>query len=67
MRAQYISGLGAEVIHVTSVVEGGNDDAITNWPRGLERPHHVATFYDVIPLINRDQYLRGTWKSLTGW
>lgn len=67
IRAQYIAGLEPDAVHVSSVVEGAADDTITNWPADLERPPHVATFYDVIPLINRDQYLRGTWQHLARW
>ena len=67
IRAQRIAGLEADLVFMTSVVEGATDDTITNWPSGLMRPPHVATFYDAIPLINPDQYLRGTWKPLAGW
>jgi glycosyltransferase involved in cell wall biosynthesis len=67
IRAQYIAGLAADVVHVSSVVEGADDNTITNWPSCLERPPHVATFYDAIPLINHEQYLCGAWKHLVNW
>ncbi|MGF6530555.1 glycosyltransferase involved in cell wall biosynthesis [Paraburkholderia sp. GAS206C] len=67
IRAQRIAGLEADVVFMTSVVEGATDDTVTNWPSGLMRPPHVATFYDAIPLMNPDQYLRGIWKPLAGW
>lgn len=69
IRAQCLAGLNADFIHVASVVEGASDDVVSSWPAGLERPPHVATFYDAIPLIRRDQYLLGAWKEwgLTDW
>jgi glycosyltransferase involved in cell wall biosynthesis len=67
IRAHSIASLGADVVFLASVVEGATDDTVTNWPASLERPLHAATFYDAIPLMNPDQYLRGDWKPLAGW
>jgi glycosyltransferase involved in cell wall biosynthesis len=67
IRAHCIAGLAADAVFLTSVVEGATDDTITNWPASLERPLHAATFYDAIPLMNPEQYLRGDWKPLAGW
>jgi glycosyltransferase involved in cell wall biosynthesis len=63
IRAHFISGLKCDLIHVASVVEGAGDDVVSNWPVSLDRLPQVATFYDAIPLILRDQYLRGAWRS----
>lgn len=52
IRAECIASIGADAIHVSSIVEGGSDDTITNWPRELVRPLHVGTFYDAIPLVS---------------
>ena len=67
IRAHAIASMQVDAVHMSSVFEGGSDDTITNWPTDLHRPPHFATFYDAIPLINREQYLRGTWKDLTPW
>lgn len=69
IRAQVLAGLDADLVHVASMVEGISDDVVSSWPAGLERPPTVATFYDAIPLILRDQYLDGAWQSwpMTAW
>jgi glycosyltransferase involved in cell wall biosynthesis len=66
IRAQFITGLDAKLVHVA---KGVGDDVVSNWPITLERPPHVATFYDAIPLIHRSQYLDDVWEKwgLTDW
>ena len=69
IRAQMLSGLGADLVHVASMVEGAGDDVISTWPATLQRLPVAATFYDAIPLIQRDRYLLGSWREwgMTGW
>ncbi|CAH2605512.1 putative enzyme (plasmid) [Rhodovastum atsumiense] len=67
IRAQVLAGLDPDLVHVTSVVEGAGEDVVTAWPAGLQRLPVVATFYDAIPLIRAEDYLRGPWRDLRGW
>ncbi len=63
IRAQVILGLRPDMVHLGSVFEGWNDPLVTNWPAELERPRHVATLHDLIPLSRRAEYLDGAWRD----
>jgi glycosyltransferase involved in cell wall biosynthesis len=65
IRAQVLAGMGADLVHVASVVEGAADDVIGGWPVTHRRIPIVATFYDAIPLLWRDIYLRD--PKLLAW
>ena len=63
IRAQVILRLAPDMVHLGSVFEGWNDPLVTNWPAELERPRHVATLHDLIPLSRRAEYLDGPWRD----
>lgn len=67
LRAQVLTGLRPDLVHVSSVMEGVSDDAVTVWPSSLQRLPLVATFYDAIPLIRREEYLNGVWRGIAPW
>jgi glycosyltransferase involved in cell wall biosynthesis len=69
MRAEAITALRPDLLHVASLFEGWPDDAITAWPASLLRPPTAATAYDLIPLIRRADYLDGAWANtgLPAW
>lgn len=57
VREAFLASLCPDVIHITSLFEGYVDDAVTSIGR-LERGIPVSvTLYDLIPLLNPDQYL----------
>lgn len=58
MREAFLASLQADVIHVSSLFEGYKDDAVTSIRR-LDRQTLVSvSLYDLIPLLNPDQYLK---------
>ncbi|WP_120010582.1 glycosyltransferase [Teichococcus vastitatis] len=59
IRAQFLSSLRPDLVHVSSVFEGLSDLCITHSPSSLERLPLVGTCYDLIPLIKREEYLEG--------
>ncbi|WP_353213052.1 glycosyltransferase [Rhodovarius sp.] len=63
LRAEFLTSLRPDLLHVSSIFEGASDNVITRWPSALERPPIVATCYDLIPLIRRTEYLDGPWKG----
>lgn len=67
LRAQVLTELRPELVHVSSMMEGVADDAVTAWPSSLERLPTVATFYDAIPLIRREEYLNDSWRGIAPW
>jgi glycosyltransferase involved in cell wall biosynthesis len=62
IRAQAYAARAPDVVHVSSLFEGMDSDIVPCWPRSVERPPMVATFYDAIPLIRHEQYLDGMWR-----
>lgn len=56
MREAYIERLRPDIIHITSLIEGFGDNAVHSIGLLTESFPVAATFYDVIPLINRVQY-----------
>jgi glycosyltransferase involved in cell wall biosynthesis len=69
MRAEFLMSMRPDLLHVSSIFEGWSDDAVTVWPTWLRRPLVIATGYDLIPLIRREEYLDGAWKQsgLSQW
>lgn len=57
IRASAIDGLQADLVHISSMMEGLGDDVVTSWPSSLRRVPLVSTFYDAIPLIHASEYL----------
>lgn len=59
LRAKFIADLKPDVVHITSMIEGYDDDAIHSIGVGaLEGVPTVVTLYDLIPLMQRDLYLK---------
>ncbi len=58
VREAFLASLRPDLIHVTSLIEGYGDDAVTSIGR-FDRTTPVAvTFYDLIPLVYADHYLK---------
>lgn len=57
LRETFIANLHPDLVYITSLFEGWNDDAITSV--GLAEPSGktAITFYDLIPFLNQDAYL----------
>lgn len=58
MREAFLASLRPDVIHVTSLFEGYIDDAVTSIGKFDQQTLVSASFYDLIPLLNPDQYLK---------
>lgn len=58
LRETFIASLEPDVVHISSLVEGFGDDAVHSI--GLVEASHgtAVTFYDVIPLLQSEVYLR---------
>jgi glycosyltransferase involved in cell wall biosynthesis len=57
IREHFLAGLGADIVHVSSMVEGFCDDSITSVGLRTSTVSTAATFYDAIPLLHPTQYL----------
>jgi glycosyltransferase involved in cell wall biosynthesis len=60
IREDYIRSLKPDVVHITSFFEGFGDNAVHSikmHPKNEPTTLTAVTFYDVIPLIQRDVYL----------
>ena len=56
-REAFIASLKPDMVHVSSMLEGFGDDAVNSVGILNCRVPTAATFYDLIPLIQRDIYL----------
>lgn len=56
VREAFLASLQPDVVHVSSLFEGLDDDAVVSIGKYTAIPTSV-TLYDLIPLINRDIYL----------
>lgn len=63
IRAQFLQSLTPDLVHVSSLFEGIDDDVVTGVPPDGHALSSVATLYDLIPLIRREQYLDGPWTG----
>jgi len=63
LRAQAITQVAPDLLHLGSVFEGLRHDIVTTWPLELERPAIAATVHDLIPMTLRDIYLDGHWRA----
>jgi glycosyltransferase involved in cell wall biosynthesis len=61
IRAQFLQSLTPDLVHVSSLFEGADDDIVTSLPPDGPALPSIATLYDLIPLIRREQYLDGAW------
>ncbi|MFM9901888.1 MAG: glycosyltransferase [Polaromonas sp.] len=57
IREKYISTLNPDVLHITSLFEGLQEDVITSVDCIFPGKRTAVTLYDLIPLIQRDRYL----------
>jgi glycosyltransferase involved in cell wall biosynthesis len=57
IREAFLTSLQPDVIHNTSLFEGYVDNAVTSIGRFDTRTPVTAVLYDLIPLLNPDQYL----------
>ena len=58
MREAFLASLRPDMIHVTSLFEGYVDDAVTSIGKFDQQTPVSVSFYDLIPLLNPDQYLK---------
>ncbi len=56
IRERFIARLDPDVVHVSSLFEGLDDDAVLSVPEE-ESVRTAATLYDLIPLLNPEEYL----------
>lgn len=57
IREAFFASLQPDVIHITSLFEGYVDDAVTSIGRFDRATPTSVSLYDLIPLLNPDQYL----------
>lgn len=58
LRESFLASLNPDVIHISSLFEGYVDDAVTSIGRFDRTARVSVALYDLIPLLNPDQYLR---------
>ncbi|HEY1608146.1 MAG TPA: glycosyltransferase [Paraburkholderia sp.] len=58
IREAFLKSLEPDLIHVTSMFEGYVDDAVTSIGRFDQATPVSVCLYDLIPLLNPDQYLK---------
>ncbi|HEY6402631.1 MAG TPA: glycosyltransferase, partial [Blastocatellia bacterium] len=58
IREAFLASLSPDVIHICSLFEGYIDDAVTSIGRFDDAALVSVTLYDLIPLLNPDQYLK---------
>ena len=56
-REAFLASLNPDIVHISSIMEGFGDDAIHSIGLGQAKFRTAITFYDVIPLIQKDVYL----------
>ena len=57
IREAFLASLQPDVVHITSLFEGYVDDAVTSVGRFDSTTRVSVSLYDLIPLLNADQYL----------
>lgn len=63
LRAEAVLAAAPDALHLGSIFEGWDRDAVTTWPAEWERPATAATLHDLLPLSLRETYLDGAWKA----
>lgn len=61
MREAFIHALRPDVVHVSSLFEGAQDPATLSIGKFAHRPRTAVTLYDLIPLLNPEDYLNSDW------
>jgi glycosyltransferase involved in cell wall biosynthesis len=57
-QANFLAGTQADCIWHSSLFEGWGDDSVATLGTGADDDRHVATLYDLIPLLNPARHLR---------
>jgi glycosyltransferase involved in cell wall biosynthesis len=57
VREAFLASLCPDIVHVSSLFEGYEDDAVTSIGRFDDQTPVSVILYDLIPLLNPDQYL----------
>lgn len=60
VREQALAELRPDIVHVSSLFEGLDDDALTSIGQSGEHMPTAVTLYDLIPLINANPYLENS-------
>ena len=63
LRARVLASLRPDALLITSIFEGAGDDIISRWPSALSRLPTAAVCYDLIPLVQRANYLDSAWAG----
>lgn len=58
LRETFLASLQPDVLHITSLIEGFDDDAVSSIGRFDRQTLVSVSLYDLIPLLNPDQYLK---------
>lgn len=58
IREQFIASLRPDIVHITSLMEGFGDNAVHSIRRAPFSVRCAVTFYDLIPLIQSEVYLK---------
>ncbi|QJD68896.1 glycosyltransferase [Xanthomonas campestris pv. badrii] len=62
MRESFLQALQPDIVHVTSVIEGASDGAVTSIGRRVGGARTAATLYDLIPLHD-PRYIATPWAA----
>lgn len=57
VREAFLDALRPDFVHIASLFEGMNDDSLHSIPASNRAAPTAVTLYDLIPLLNRPQYL----------
>lgn len=63
LRAEALRTLRPDVLLVSSLFGGADDDFVSRWPAHIARTATAVVCYDLIPLIYRADYLDGPWRD----
>lgn len=58
VREEFLASLNPDIVHVTSLMEGFGDNAVHSIGRAPFKVPTAVTFYDLIPLIQSEVYLK---------
>ncbi|MGY4517265.1 glycosyltransferase [Lysobacter sp. HA18] len=61
IRESVLAGLQPDIVHVCSLFEGAQEDAVISIGRGGAHIPTAVTLYDLIPLLNPQEYLGSGW------
>jgi glycosyltransferase involved in cell wall biosynthesis len=65
LREQVIDSLAPDIVLITSMVEGADDDTVTTIGCIRSRVPSAAILYDLIPLLDPDRYIG--WETARRW